>query len=673
MLLSLFIWVSGAPALASPDCAALDPAPRPLVGVAGDRKIAYIVGIGKYAAKPDGESIDLIGPPNDARRIRDLLIERYGFPVDNICTLVDSEATRKSYVDGWRKHVGRASQGDIVVYYFAGHGSQTTDFDGPQDESDKLDETILLHDSRATVPDLLDDEFNALLAEAYRRTKNITVIVDACNSGSATRSAGFAERRVDPLVRDRPLEDRIESADGDYRPGRFPEMVTVTAAQDGTSALERGGQGVFTNALLRSLDGKESATWSQLVAVVPRWIAAQRSFQQATFEGNLDREVFGKAVVDHSLSWQVHEVRGDRVEFRGPAMPGWSVGAVLDVFEDGTVRRRGRVRLDQAGNFQAQGVAFGRVKGIAPGDYAVLDTPGEDAAQIRVQIADSVGSAGALRRAVRSDEVLAKTVRLVDGAADFVVRQAQGSMVEIVGSEGVVRNRMPLGDAEEALAIAYNLGLHARQASLIALSAEPNDVYPHDMLALRIAPDPSVDASCARERYAPSPVAVPYVKVPNCTPVGLEVTLAREPRSKLHLGILYLANDGTIEPWPQAGIAVVLTHKGDTYIETLGTVTPPLDAPDRILVFGSHEPVRWSNLKAAAIDKVRGIRGEDLQSFVVSHVSGTRGIADDAPATRDPAWTSSFLQVEVTSEGWSAAERADPTICDRARRAGECR
>jgi len=654
---------------ASPDCKALDREPAALQGTPGDRKIALLVGVGDYEAEPGGESIDLVGPPNDARRIRDLLIERYGFPVDNICTLIDNEATRAAYIDAWRKHVGRATQGDTVVYYFAGHGSQTTDFDGPGDEPDGMDETILLHDSRATVPDLLDDEFNALLGEAYRRTTNITVLVDACNSGSTTRSVGFTERRVEPVKRSRAIQNRVGATGGDYRPERFPDMVTITAAQDGTSALERGGQGVFTNALLRSLDAKGAGSWEQIVPIVPRWIAAQRSFQIATFEGRLEREIFGKAIVDHSLSWQVHRVSGDTVKFRGPAMPGWSEDAVLEVFEDGTAKRKGRVRLTKAGNFQAEGEILGRAKDISPGDYAILATPGRDAVAVRVRIED-LAFGNALRKAIRGDDVLDKTLLLVDDTADFTVRQGEGSMVEIVGSEGIVRTRQPMRDDNEALEVARNLGLHARQASLLALSAEPNAVYPHDMLDLRIIPDPSQGPSCAHRRYEPTPFAVPYVKVPMCTPIQLEVTLKRDPIENLYLGILFLANDGTIAAWPQAGITQVLRRKGETYTEPLGVTTPPVDAPDRILVFGSHEPVRWSSLEAKALVKTRNVGGHDLQGFVMSHVGGTRGIDDEAPEETDPAWTSSFVQLQVTGDGWDEAARSDSGTCERARNAG---
>ncbi len=673
ILLPLLSWAIGSTALASPDCAALDARPKPLVGTPGDRKLALVVGIGDYLAEPGGQSIDLVGPPGDARRIRDVLIERYGFPVDNICLLVDEEATRQAFVDGWRRHVGRATQGDTVVYYFAGHGSQTTDFDGPQDEPDGMDETFLLHDSRANVPELLDDEFNALLAEAYQRTTNITVLIDACNSGSSTRDVGFAKRQVDPVKRNRPIQNRIVSPDGDYRPERFPDIVTITAAEDGTSALERGGQGVFTNALLRSLDTSGSGSWAQVVPVLPRWIAAQRSFQVATFEGNLQREIFGKAVVDRSLSWTVQQVNGERVTFRGPALPGWTDQAVVEVFEDNTVKRKARVRLDTIGSFQAEGSVLGRVKKpIVPGDYALLETPGHDTVAIRVRIDDSVAFAPALRKALASDDVLAKTIDLVKDSPDFLVRQGEDALVEIVGSEGVVRNRQPMRNAREALEVAQNLGLHARQASLLAFSAEPNAVYPHDMLELRIIPDSFESRSCAREPYRPAEVGVPYVRVPMCTTVQLEVTLKRDPVQELYLGILYLASDGSILAWPKAGITEILRRKGDKYVEPLGRVTPPVNVSDRLLVFGSHEPVQWKNLEKKALVRTRLVPGgrANLQSLVTSHVGGLRGIDDEPPRSEGTAWTSSFLQLVVTGLRWTEAEQSDPGTCSRAHAAG---
>ena len=116
----------------------------------------------------------------------------------------------------------------------------------------------------------------------------------------------------------------------------------------------------------------------------------------------------------------------------------------------------------------------------------------------------------------------------------------------------------------------------------------------------------------------------------------------------------------------------MLRKRGDTHTERLGWVQPPLGAPDRILVFGSHEQVIWSRLEAQAITPTRSTtRGAPtLQQFVESHVGGTRGILDEGPSDSEgTAWTSAFVQLEVVGDEalWSSSERDDPGVCRRLR------
>ena len=49
--------------------------------------------------------------------------------------------------------------------------------------------------------DLVDDEFNGMLARLHKTTKNVTVVLDSCNSGTATRGdAGtFVARFFEPM------------------------------------------------------------------------------------------------------------------------------------------------------------------------------------------------------------------------------------------------------------------------------------------------------------------------------------------------------------------------------------------------------------------------------------------------------------------------------------------
>ncbi|MCP4624595.1 MAG: caspase family protein, partial [bacterium] len=58
----------------------------------GHRRLALIVGVGRYK----NEKVpDLDGPPNDAERFYSLLTRKdgYGFPEENVCLLLNEEAS----------------------------------------------------------------------------------------------------------------------------------------------------------------------------------------------------------------------------------------------------------------------------------------------------------------------------------------------------------------------------------------------------------------------------------------------------------------------------------------------------------------------------------------------------------------------------------------------------
>ncbi len=678
----MILWALASAAFGFSDCDALAKS-APLVGSAGERKIALLVGVGDYLAKPGGKSIDLVGPPNDAKRIRQLLLEQYGFPEDNVCMLLDKGATRENYLRAWREHLHRAKAGDTVVYFFAGHGSQVKDQTGSTDETDGMDETILLHDSRAPkgTPDILDDEFNQLLSELHKRTKNVTVLVDACNSGTTTRGVpgedtpddDARERRVEAVERLAPSGDFEIASPADYQPDALDGFVVVTAAQDGTSALERNGQGIFTDALIRSIQARPDGSWEQLTQSIPKWIAAQRSFQVATFEGQLDRKVFGTSVVQRELSWTVTNVSRNKVDFKGPAMPGWNKDAVVRVFEDDAKKPKARVRLSQASALSASGTLIGNVKDpIREGDFAVLESPGTESTSVRVQINKNVPLAKQIEKQIEGDRILSRTVQLVDnGAADFYVRPGPQGTVDIWGSEGVRRNRLAGNNNDDALNVAYQIGLHARQTSLIALSGEANDVYPQPMLEVKISRIEG-RSGCERTKYETPKRAQPYVEVPMCNPVQVDVELIRKPRRKLYLGALFLANNGSILAWPRAGRTEVLENVGDKWTQQLGYLTPPLNTPDRILVFGTHDQVAWSKLAAPALKDVK-TRGGGFSEFIKDHVGGTRGIDDEVPAGgADAAFTAAFVQVMAVGDEtkWTQQERETSSICTDLRKAG---
>ena len=145
---------------------------------------ALLVGINDYAPIGAGGP-DLNGCVNDVRdmatTLRDLGIVP-AVPV-NMHIVTDSRATRATIIKelGWL--VGGAKKGDVLVFYYSGHGSQMPDMTG--EEPDRRDETICPHDF-ATAGMIKDDDLRGIF-DKITPGVNLEVILDSCHSGSGTR------------------------------------------------------------------------------------------------------------------------------------------------------------------------------------------------------------------------------------------------------------------------------------------------------------------------------------------------------------------------------------------------------------------------------------------------------------------------------------------------------
>jgi hypothetical protein len=84
--------------------------------------------------------------------------------------------------------LNQSKAGDIVLIYYAGHGSQQVN--SLSQEADKMDETIVPSDTwKKGVNDIRDKEqakiYNAFLDKGVK----LTLILDCCHSGSMSRGA----------------------------------------------------------------------------------------------------------------------------------------------------------------------------------------------------------------------------------------------------------------------------------------------------------------------------------------------------------------------------------------------------------------------------------------------------------------------------------------------------
>ena len=167
---------------------------------------ALLVGIDRYPAPVPR----LSGCVNDVEAFETFLRSRAAGDEPSIRLLRNEEATRDAIIAGFRAHLAQAKPGDVAVFYYAGHGSQEH---APAEfwhlEPDKLDETLVCHDSRLPGSwDLADKELARLIDEEAATGAHVVVILDCCHSGSGTRDLRDQEtavRRAPTDLRERPI------------------------------------------------------------------------------------------------------------------------------------------------------------------------------------------------------------------------------------------------------------------------------------------------------------------------------------------------------------------------------------------------------------------------------------------------------------------------------------
>jgi metacaspase-1 len=134
------------------------------------------IGLNNFDPEAYGDTGALDGCENDARDMA-ALAHKVGFTGK---TLLTKNATSSSVLLELANAASTLQPGDIFFLTFSGHGGQTGDITG--DEQDDLDETWCLYDRQ-----LIDDELYAMWAK-FKPGVRILVLSDSCHSGTVTRS-----------------------------------------------------------------------------------------------------------------------------------------------------------------------------------------------------------------------------------------------------------------------------------------------------------------------------------------------------------------------------------------------------------------------------------------------------------------------------------------------------
>ena len=193
---------------------------------------AVLIGINDY----ENENItDLNYAVSDADGIRSMLVEYYGFPEENITSLINEEASAQNIKRAIAQTAKKAGSNDRIVIFFAGHG-MTEDLPSGAEmgylvpyEGDLED----LYITSVPMKELrnLSDRFDA---------KHVLFLVDACYGGLAA-------------VGTRGLSTKVAGYYDKIFRGKARQIIT--AGGKGETVIEKAewGHSAFTFNLLRGL------------------------------------------------------------------------------------------------------------------------------------------------------------------------------------------------------------------------------------------------------------------------------------------------------------------------------------------------------------------------------------------------------------------------------------
>lgn len=304
---------------------------------------ALLIGINDYTASrlgkpmpgaPQRDWIELKGAVNDVEMLKQMLVLLYGVDPAQIVALTDQAATRAAILQSLEHLVTTSRKGDVVLFYFGGHGSQQRN--SQSDERDKLDESIVPADSRLGVEDIRDKTLRTYFNRILDRGVRLTVILDNCYSGSGARGlpTGAHPRSVKRDPRD--VADAV-------RYGQRPESrgaLVLSAAQDNDAAWEtRDGEGkfhgVFTWAWMRAMrDASSGEPAVQTFLRAQARVRTEPPFQSPVIAGTAEAKLapfLGDRIDrrDDRVVVGVAKVQNDSVFLQGGWANGLAVGSEL--------------------------------------------------------------------------------------------------------------------------------------------------------------------------------------------------------------------------------------------------------------------------------------------------------------------------------------------------------
>ena len=238
--------------------------------------------------------------------------------------------TFKNITETAFSHLKKAQKGDICLFYYSGHGSQT---EAPEafwhSKSDRKNETLVCLDSRTNpdARDLIDKEIAWLLWDALHdeqgneKDVHCVLIMDCCHSGNNTRGDlenDAVRYRHAPAAKNKiPLEQYLGFENGFYTVEhgkaeiKIARYVHFAAARDAEKAQESNiDGGMFTSKLLEVLrvggTGKSYRNLVQNLSVTVRnRVEQQNPVAYAREDNDLDLHFLGAGLEPYQAFFEV--------------------------------------------------------------------------------------------------------------------------------------------------------------------------------------------------------------------------------------------------------------------------------------------------------------------------------------------------------------------------------
>jgi uncharacterized caspase-like protein len=249
---------------------------------------AVVVGISHY--KHGGPDLaNLRYADRDAKAFYEFLISPRGanFPKSNIRFLTNEMATLGNLKDALYVFLQNAIEEDLVIIYFAGHGS-------PEPADDKNLYLLAYDTDPKRLPSTAFPMWDIETAlSRYIRAERVVLIADACHSAGI--GGGFATRAI--AVEGNPVNRFLIQL---AKSGRGRAIFTASEAGEQSQESQNwgGGHGVFTYFLLEGLKGKADTNKDGIVSLGEAMDYTDEQVRRATrnkqhpdTSGNFDRSL----------------------------------------------------------------------------------------------------------------------------------------------------------------------------------------------------------------------------------------------------------------------------------------------------------------------------------------------------------------------------------------------